>query len=222
MVLFKTCMILLIASIIIISGTGCSAIPGLLEGTKTPASGAILLEDDFSDTPNGWGTMGREGGEIGFEYQGLTIKVNMPNYLFWTVNGPKFKDTRFEVDAVLLDGPANDNFGVICRYVNSSNFYGFLISHDGYYGIFKMSEGNMILAGEKTNLDFSDVIRQGGIVNHIEALCSGDTLKLTVNEIVLAEIRDSSFSEGQVGLIAGAYDTPGVQVLFDNLIVYQP
>jgi hypothetical protein len=127
MVLFKTCMILLIASIIIISGTGCSAIPGLLEGTKTPASGAILLEDDFSDTPNGWGTMGREGGEIGFEYQGLTIKVNMPNYLFWTVNGPKFKDTRFEVDAVLLDGPANDNFGVICRYVNSSNFYGFLI-----------------------------------------------------------------------------------------------
>jgi hypothetical protein len=215
-------MILLIASIIIISGTGCSAIPGLLEGTKTPASGAILLEDDFSDTPNGWGTMGREGGEIGFEYQGLTIKVNMPNYLFWTVNGPKFKDTRFEVDAVLLDGPANDNFGVICRYVNSSNFYGFLISHDGYYGIFKMSEGNMILAGEKTNLDFSDVIRQGGIVNHIEALCSGDTLKLTVNEIVLAEIRDSSFSEGQVGLIAGAYDTPGVQVLFDNLIVYQP
>jgi hypothetical protein len=85
-----------------------------------------------------------------------------------------------------------------------------------------MSEGNMILAGEKTNLDFSDVIRQGGIVNHIEALCSGDTLKLTVNEIVLAEIRDSSFSEGQVGLIAGAYDTPGVQVLFDNLIVYQP
>lgn len=189
-----------------------------------PAShpGWIFFEDDFSTSPNGWGTMGQEGGEATFEYQGLVIKLHSPNSLFWTVNEGKYSDTRIDVDAVLLNGPANDNFGVICRFVDNANFYGFLVTHDGYYGIFKMLDGKMILSGGKQNLDFSEVIRQGGIVNHITATCEGNILSLEVNDALLAEIQDESFSSGQIGLIVGAYETAGVQVLFDNLKVTQP
>jgi len=166
--------------------------------------------------------MGREGGEASFNYEGLVIKVYSPNSLYWTVNEGRYTDTQIDVDAVLLNGPSNDNFGVICRFVDNSNFYGFLVTHDGYYGIFKMLDGQMLLSGNRTNLDFSEAIRQGGIVNHITASCSGDILKLSVNDVVLAEIQDASFKSGQIGLIAGAYDTGGVQVLFDNLLVTQP
>lgn len=166
--------------------------------------------------------MGRTGGEIGFEYQGLVISVDVGNYLFWTVNGGKYADTRIDVDAVLLDGPTDDNFGVICRFEDNENFYGFLVSHDGYYGIFKMQEGNMVLSSPDGNLQFNEAIRQGGVVNHIEATCKGNLLSLKVNDILLAEVLDPTFTEGKIGLIAGAYEYPGVKVLFDNLKVSQP
>ena len=166
--------------------------------------------------------MGRDGGEIGFKFEGLVISVDLPNFLFWTVNGDRFKDTRIDVDAVLMDGSSNDNFGVICRFQDNSNFYGFLISHDGYYGIFKMLEGTMILFSSDGELKFSEAIRQGGVVNHIQTVCQGDILTLIVNDTLLSEVKDASFDAGQIGMIAGAYENPGVKILFDNLKVSQP
>lgn len=202
--------------------SACSVVKNLTETQTTVAPGTLLASDDFSVTPNGWGTMGRSGGEIGFEYQGLTIKVNTPNFMFWTVNGSKFTDARIDVDAVLVEGPDNDNFGVICRFKDNQNFYAFVISHDGYYGVFKIVDGVITMANASGYLDYSDVIRKGGVVNHITATCQGEILSLTVNDTLLSQIQDSSFSEGQVGLIASAYSNPGVKVLFDNLEIHQP
>ena len=36
------------------------------------------------------------------------------------------------------------------------------------------------------------------------------------------EIQDDTFTQGQVGLIVGTYETAGVEVFFDNLLIYQP
>lgn len=200
----------------------CSMIENLTAEQPTLASGTLLDEDDFSITPNGWGTMGRTGGEIGFEYEGLTITVDTPNFMFWTVNGSKFTDAQVEVDAVLLEGPSDDNFGVICRFQDNKNFYAFVISHDGYYGIFKMIDGAIVTGSGEAKLEYSEAIRKGGVVNHIVATCQDEMLSLTVNDTLLTQVQDSSFSEGQIGLIASAYSDPGVKVLFDNLKIYQP
>lgn len=213
---------LLLICFLLISSTGCAVIPPINPVEEPAHSGWTFFSDDFTTPPNGWGTMGREGGEILFEYEGLVLKVVTPNSLLWSVNQPRYRDSRIDVDAVLLDGPVNDNFGVICRFIDNQNFYGFLVTHDGYYGIFKMQNGEMVMTNDKTNLDFSEVIRQGGVVNHITAECTGHILSLTVNDTLLAEIQDTSFSEGQVGLIAGAYENAGVKVLFDNFKVTQP
>jgi len=213
---------LLLTYLLVTVLAGCAVFTPINPVEEPGHSGWIFFSDDFTTPPNGWGTMGREGGEILFEYEGLVLKVNTPNSLIWSINQPRFRDSRIEVDAVLLDGPVNDNFGVICRFVDNQNFYGFLVTHDGYYGIFKMLNGEMVMTGDKTNLDFNEVIRQGGVVNHITAECTGEMLSLTVNDTLLAEILDNSFSEGQVGLIAGAYENAGVKVLFDNFKVTQP
>jgi len=184
--------------------------------------GDVLFEDDFSGSPTGWGTLGREGGSIGFEYEGMVITVNLPQYLFWSVNGDRYTDARIDVDAVLLSGPTNDALGVICRFQDNDNYYGFMISHDGYYGIYKMIDGQMVMSSAEGNMNFSEAIRQGGVVNHIQVVCEDNILSLIVNDVLLAEVKDDSFSDGRIGLIAGAYDTPGVKVLFDNLRVTQP
>ncbi|PKN06046.1 MAG: hypothetical protein CVU72_06475, partial [Deltaproteobacteria bacterium HGW-Deltaproteobacteria-7] len=129
-------------------------------------SGTLLDSDDFSIIPNGWGTIDRSGGEIAYEYEGMTIKVNTPNFSFITVDGKIFHDSRIEIDAVLLEGPANDNFGVLCRFKDFENYYAFVISHDGYFGIYKVLDGVMVMGNQTGNLDYSDAIRKGGVVNH--------------------------------------------------------
>ena len=85
-----------------------------------------------------------------------------------------------------------------------------------------MANGVIETGSDQAKLEYSDVIRKGGVVNHIAATCQGDVLSLTVNDTLLKQVEDSSFAEGQVGLIASAYSRPGVKVLFDNLKIYQP
>jgi hypothetical protein len=47
-------------------------------------------------------------------------------------------------------------------------------------------------------------------------------LALTVNGVLVAETSDSSFHEGDIGLIVGSFDDPGVDIWFDNLVVLVP
>jgi hypothetical protein len=202
--------------------SGCQVFQSLQPINESATSGTMLFSDDFTSNANSWGTSGKNIGEIVFVYEGLDIKVNSPNSLLWTVTADQFRDTQIEVDGVLLGGPTDDAFGVICRFQDNEHFYGFLLSHDGYYGIFKMDGGNMLLADSQAGLRYSDVIRQGGVVNHIQAVCQGETLRLTVNDTLLSEVQDSSYAQGQMGLIVGTYEIAGTEVFFDNLQVYQP
>ncbi len=214
----------IILSFLILAFTlsGCQLLssPGKLK--ESSVSGSLLFSEDFSSNSNGWGTSGNNIGEINFIYEGLEIKVNTPNSLLWTTTNDLFKDSQIEVDGVLLGGPTNDAFGVVCRYQDKDNYYGFLLSHDGYYGIFKMANGSLNLIDSEGGLQFSEVIRQGGVVNHIQAICKGDSLRLTVNGTLLAEVQDGSFTQGKIGLIVGTYETTGADVFFDNFIVLQP
>ncbi len=213
-------MLMLIFSSLVL--TSCDQVRSVLLFTKPANPGELVFEDDFSTPPNGWGTMERDGGEISFVYDGMMFSVFLPNFMYWSVNGNDHTDTRIEVDAVLADGPTNDNFGVICRFKDDRNFYGFVLSHDGYYGIFKYVDGRMVMASDDGNMGFSDAIRRGGVVNRLQATCKGNVLTLSANDVLLAEVVDDSFQSGKIGLIAGAYDEPGVVVFFDNFKVFQP
>lgn len=218
----KRVLIVLLAFLLLALPTGCESRSGLGNLFSTPAPGDILYEDDFSRERSGWGIMDRAGGDIEIAYGGMLFSVDLPNFMFWSITGGKFSDTQIDVDAVLVEGPENDALGLVCRYQDEENFYGFMISHDGYYGIFKYIDGRMVMASEEGELGYSEVIRQGGYVNHIRAVCQGDRLSLIVNDETLAVVEDDSFSEGKVGLLAGSYRDPGVVILFDNFKVIQP
>jgi hypothetical protein len=80
----------------------------------------------------------------------------------------------------------------------------------------------MTMASDDGNMGFSEAIRQGGVVNHIQATCQENVLSLSANDVLLAEVVDDSFQSGKIGLITGAYNEPGVAVFFDNFKVFQP
>lgn len=215
----KSSLMLLIALIFL---TSCAENGGIFKGSRVPTSGQILLADDFSRNRYRWGVVDRAGGDIEIAYGGMVFSIELPNFMFWSVIGKSFQDSLIEVDSMLVQGSVNNSLGMICRYQDEANFYGFMISHDGYYGIFKFVDGDLVITSEGGSLGYSEAITQDGGLNHIQAICQGDRLSLLVNGTLLAAVNDDSFTEGKVGLLAGSYDEPGIILLFDNFKVIQP
>ncbi len=61
-------------------------------------------------------------------------------------------------------------------------------------------------------------------VNHIEGVCDGDTLTLLLNNQVLAQAQDSTYTKGGMGMIVnpGSGGDNGMDVLFSNFVVKGP
>ncbi|OGO33911.1 MAG: hypothetical protein A2W35_03725 [Chloroflexi bacterium RBG_16_57_11] len=193
----------------------------------TPAPGAtrptgrVLFSDDFSDPYSGWNQVTAPGGESIYLDGAYRIFVNQPNVDIWSKPGKTFRDVRLEVDAYKVGGERDNRFGLICRAVDDDSFYTFIVSSDGYYGIGLIDGQEYQLLGMDA-LQPSDAIHLGSASNHIRADCVGDTLTLTVNGVQLAQVKDTRFLSGDVGLIAGTYATPGTDIRFDDFVVYQP
>ena len=187
----------------------------------TARSGDVLFADDFSDATSGWTRLLDEKGFTDYYSSGFRIWVNTPGYDYWSTPGYHFQDVRIDVDASRIGGPEENRFGVICRYQDVDNYYFFIISSDGYMGIGKVVSGVTSLLGQEMMI-YNPSILLGVAPNHLQAQCQGDTLTFLVNGLPAGIAVDPDFKSGDVGLLAGAFDAIGVDVLFDNLIVIKP
>ncbi len=181
----------------------------------------MLFFDDFSETKSGWD---RFVGEIGFtDYKNKTyqIKVNEANTDLFANPYKLYDDVIIEVAAARIDGPTNNNFGVICRFQDEKNFYAAQISSDGYAGIFRMKDGVYKLLGQDTMIPVTAILG-GTAANVIHFECIGRSLTLAVNGAPVDTREDKSFENGDVGLIAGTFEEAGVLVAFDDFQVMQP
>lgn len=207
---------------------GCSLLGGVGKNIPAPTStrsapaATVLFQDDFSNPDSGWDRVNVKDGMTDYTENGTyRILVNLPNTDVWSNPGLTFTDVRIEVDATKVGGPDDNDFGVQCRYQDADNFYFFIISSDGYYAIGKVKNGEQtLLSGE--SMDYSDAVLQGAATNHLRADCVGSYLAFYVNGTPLATVEDSDFTQGDVGLMAGTFDTPGTDILFDNFTVLQP
>ncbi len=198
-----------------------------LTGTGTPnSSGSLLFEDDFSDRSTGWERQVIPEGRMDYDSGGYRMLINGEQANFWSTPQKDWADVRLEVDEGKLGGPDANRVGLICRY-SGSNFYFFMITHDGFYGIglFSGDEassgGRMELIGQ-TELQTTPKINKGTAVNHLRADCVGSTLTFYVNGEQIAQVQDTRLTSGDVGLLGGSFDEPGVDVIFDNFVVLQP
>ena len=190
-------------------------------GETPTGQGDLLFQDGFSDPSSGWDRVQTMEGMTDYEAERYRITVNTPNADFWANPGLSFQDVVIDVDAGKNTGPDDNDFGVLCRYQDIKNFYFLIISSDGYYGIGKVKNGEQQLL-DPPQMYHSEAIITGPGPNHIQAVCSGDELKLSINGDLLAEARDFSFQSGDIGLIVGTFDAPGVDIWFDNLSVRVP
>jgi len=182
---------------------------------------AILFQDDFSDPYSGWDQVDVPEGITDYENGYYRMYVNTTETDIWANPGLHFTDVIVEVDAAKGGGPDDNDFGVICRYQDVSNFYFFIISSDGFYGIGKVVDGEQNLIGADQMYPH-EVIKQGNTTNHIKVDCVDSHLVLYANGAKLVEVEDSTFSSGDVGLIAGTFAEAGTDIHFDNFVIYNP
>ena len=211
------------ALILYFAGDDLLLLAGSAAATSTsPAPpGQVLFQDDFSDPESGWDRLDKGNGGTDYFDGSYRILVEKPRVDYWANPGRIFQDVRVSVVAHKAGGPNDNDFGVICRYRDTENFYAFLISSDGFYGIEKFAAGERTLIGQEGMLS-TRLIQQGQASNEIVAECVGDHLSLFVNGELLASVRDGSFQAGDVGLIAGTFDEPGVDIRFDDFAVHEP
>jgi len=181
--------------------------------------GDVLYHEDFSDNTSGWDRIANDGGIMDYDSGGYRILVRQPKLNFWSTPDRNFGDVRVEADVTKLNGPDENRAGLMCRYQNG-DYYFFIISNDGFYSIGKFIGGQTLLLGQE-QMQASELILLNS-TNHLRADCVGNTLTFYVNFNQVASIQDADFPTGDVGVLAGAFTQPGVDVLFQNFVVIQP
>jgi hypothetical protein len=194
---------------------GCAGLP------ITPAQGTVLFQDDFSRSSSGWDRY--RDSDYATDYAGGTFQIAVfaPHRMAWALPGLSFGDVALEVEAFPQEGPTDNALGLICRYQDPDNFYFFLVSSDGYAGIGQRLNGEQRMFNDAAMLP-AEAVQPGMQVNRLRAECVGPVLSLYINGTLSRQALSDTWSEGDVGLIAGTYDTPGVNVAFDNFAVRQP
>lgn len=200
----------------------CGSVPTASqpESQVLPPSGSVLFQDDFAQATTGWDRFQVGEGIMDYDAGGYRILVNALQTNFWATPRKSFSDARIEVDTGKLAGPDENRIGLICRY-NDGDYYFFIITSDGFYAIGLFKDGQASLLGQ-AEMTSSTSINQGLAVNHLRADCTGNTLTFYVNGFQIAQAQDATLASGEVGLLAGTFETSGVDIVFDNFVVLQP
>jgi hypothetical protein len=186
--------------------TACGSGPSL---TPLPYS------DDFSSVNNGWKIVNDKAIQIRYQDGALHFTINDLDQIAWSVAGKRFEYFTLDVDATQIEGPGDNSYGVLIRYVDEKNFYRLDISGDGYFAINKYLAGKWIKLQDWTE---SAAIKREAATNRLQVIARGNQFTFNVNGQLLATFTDDDFKQGDIGLTAGTlFDNAGVHIAFDNL-----
>jgi len=189
-----------------------------------PGRSKALFHDEFVQGYTGnWMLENDELGSTVIVPEQLLIDLNSPNLIQYAMlMEPTFSDFALEVEAQLVDGSLASTYGVLFRMQSPEEFYRFAITGDGMFLIERQDpQGTWFRFAD----DWRDTvaINQGlGSTNILKVVADGPKIAVYVNDTLLEEVIDDSYSAGNIALDAGTFDGAGTQVSFDNLSVYPP
>lgn len=183
-----------------------------------PKGGVIYYSDDFSNVNSGWTYQGDLFGVVGYqsgEYQ-VEVKSTDGGFYWGVANKPQYADVVINVKSRIVTPNGGGYYGVMCRYQDPLNFYLAALSEDGYFGIFKVVDGEYAVLAD---WDYSlSIPKYAGA--ELTVACSGSTITLAVDDTVLGQVTDSDLTSGDIGLIGGANGL--FIVAYDDLEVKSP
>ena len=192
--------------------------------SPTPSEPGLIFYDDFTNRGSGWTVFQDASGKADYENGGFRILIHAPQQDLWSnPHLSSLQDVRVSVEAQPISSVDNNIYGLICRFsrdMSGVNFYFFGISGLGTAAIGK-TVGSQQEYLERISQP-SAAINTGQASNTIMAICLGSRLRLLVNGVEVLTAEDDGLMSGDVGLLAGAFSEPGVDILFDNFSVKLP
>jgi membrane associated rhomboid family serine protease len=199
-----------------------SSWPTLIPSSKPRAQPSpvplVVYSDDFSSDKSGWMAVTRNDAK--FQYSGgrYIISRQKGNRIDWANADRNFTDVVLTIDIQHVSGDI-DQTGpfLIWRYVDEDNFYALNLTGDGYFSIDKLLKNKWVTLHD---WEYSSVIKKGHQVNGVAIAFAGDTSTIYINGIFLVTITDSSFVSGDIGLGVFSSEASGIEVSYDNLVIY--
>lgn len=186
------------------------------------APGQVLFSDQFMAGNTGrWLLEGDELTSAEIANEQLVLTVNAPNTIqFATLQEPLFGDFVAEVDGRQRAGPADGSYGLLFRVQDPQRFYRFSITSNGLYVIERHNPDG---TWSRLIPDWvpSEAINQGlNVANRLKVIANGPDFAFYVNDILLQQISDATYTDGAIALSAGTFGGDNLQVSFDELVVY--
>ena len=181
-------------------------------------AGEPLYSDDFSSSKSGWYTS-TSGDFIAIYKNGRYHLTQVSANVWGRAFSPdrlNFSDFILEIEATKEAGPDDNAFGIMVREINSSNYYAYLLSSDGYYQVAKLQNNSWAYVSDWAK---SSAIKTGNATNLFRVVGNGNKLSFYANGVKLTDYSDSSFAYGHIGLYAGTQSEGNVTIGFDNLTV---
>jgi hypothetical protein len=200
---------------------------------ETPSAGAdsfidseytLVMYDDFSDKATDWLEQEDDTYSTNYFSPGFyQMSVRGEGHLLWSISpgGSPMQDVLVSTVAKNNGGSEDNMYGVLCRVTSADAFYGFVISTDGYYSILQSHDDGSV----NNMLDetwYASSLFDGKSSVKIGAECVGDTLTLLVDDVPMASVTvpQAEIVAGNVGLLVGAMNDSGSDILFDEFSVY--
>lgn len=197
--------------------TGCTALGG------ERSSGGVIYQDDFSVESEDWLLESDLDASASYVDGQLQLRVSSPNLIAWAeLKEHQFDDFELEAEVTQLSGPDNNSYGIVFRMKSPSAHYSFDISGDGYYRFNRRDEAEGGRWTEIIDWLESPAIHRGASTNMIRIVAQGDQFTFYINGQLVAEANDDGYRSGSIGLNAGSFHEPGVEIAFDNLVVRRP
>jgi serine/threonine-protein kinase len=185
----------------------------------------LVLADDFSAEGNAW-SIGDYSDSLVAGSRSIDDGVYrwkaeaFDDFVWWVIpDVDAASDLYLAVDARLIGGVSDAQYGLVFRRVDSENYYLLLVSDDGYFEFVGVSEGDWTLFVEWTE---TSALRPGE-VNRLEIVAQGSQFTFYINGEYVGEYSDDGLTSGKPALVVGLSEAGDTSVVeFDNFELRVP
>lgn len=213
---------LLLALGALLALAACSG--GVTNPGPSVADSDLLHGDVFEPENTGpWFLEGDEFGSTTIQDGRLVIDVSQASALqYSTLEEPTFDNFDLLVETQLLEGGSAATYGLLFRMAGPEQFYRFELTGDGRYVVERRDAGGrwqrLVDGWQKS----AAIMTGHGAMNRLRVTADGPAMAFYVNDELLQEVQDSTYSGGNIALDAGTFGGQRTIVAFDNLAIRAP
>lgn len=215
----------IIVIVVLVLGGGAYILFGSGKGSPlgaAPTATSIppLYQANLTSDPGGWNCSNTS---CAFQNDGYHIQAPDGALYESVLTSQSFNDLVIQVNVAFVQGdPTDAGLGITFRLQDNDgqNGYFFAISDDGRYLLDRLDTG---IPSGLLDVNRSNTIKTGlGVQNTFKIAINGAQFTVSVNGQQLAQVSDSSYSGGYIGLADFGTDVTATEAVFSNLIVTRP